>query len=107
MLLDWDFKFVKFNTKQNSLFKPGIFSLFLFFFSFFLLIIIRNNSRGEIAVKASDFTAYLIGSNRKRIEVNLSENADGTLTASYTVSSPGSYKCYILLVEYLYSYSYY
>eukprot|EP00026_Physarum_polycephalum_P003165 Phypoly_transcript_03175.p1 GENE.Phypoly_transcript_03175~~Phypoly_transcript_03175.p1 ORF type:complete len:843 (+),score=112.98 Phypoly_transcript_03175:152-2530(+) len=59
----------------------------------------RNNSRGEIAVKKTDFTGYLIGSNRKQIPVKISENADGTLTAAYSVPTPGSYKCYILLQE--------
>lgn len=65
-----------------------------------LILFCRNNSRGEITVKPTDFTAYLVGSNRKRIDVNLSENADGTLTASYTVTTAGSYKLFILLVEY-------
>jgi len=50
-------------------------------------------------VKASDFTAHLIGNNRKQFPVNLSENADGTLTASYVVPTPGSYKCFVLLQE--------
>lgn len=53
-------------------------------------------------MKATDFTAYLVGHNRKQFPVSLSENADGTLTASYVVPTPGSYKCFVLLQEYLF-----
>jgi hypothetical protein len=60
----------------------------------------RNNSRQEIPAKAKEFQAYLEAENGERIPIDLAENSDGTIAASYILKDPGFYKGFVLLSEY-------